>query len=466
MPDVVPIVLWSWVPVTLLLFRKLPPPRAAAACLLGGWLILPTARFADSVANHAFPYWIMPACLPSDQWTTKGRIIGLSALLGVMAFDPAAWRRFRPSWLDLPLLGWCLTPLASASANRGEPAAALADSAYLGLSWGVPYLLGRVYFADPAGIATLARSVIAGGLLYVPLCLVEWLAGPVAYRTLYGFHPYQFDGTRRYFGSRPIGLLEHGNQLGIWMASAALVAAWSCRAGQLRRFWGIPGPVVAAVLLGAAIVTQSAGAVVLLAAGLAAIEVVHRLDRTWVLAGALAIPLVFLGARASNLVDVKAVALRTGVGRALAEASNRADRGSLGWRIQVEQRAAKVALARPWFGWGRWDWWRGATEGERPWGLFSLALGMEGAVGWACLVALMAAPLAAFLMLGRPGSWTTVARAPAAALAGALALHEFDAILNACFMLPFLAVAGGLVGLRGHARASKDWVRRLQARQG
>ena len=284
MPDAVPFVLWAWVPVSMLLFWKLPPARAAVACLIGGWLILPTARFADDVAGVEFPYWIMPSCLPSDYWTTKARVIGIAALLGVMAFDPTAWLRFRPKAFDLPILGWCLCPLASGLINRQSPLLAVADTGYQTLSWGVPYLIGRLYFADPAGLELLAKGVIAGGLAYLPVCLFEFVTGPRMYAALYGFQPYQTAGMSRYFGYRPVGFLEDGNQLGMWLASSALAAFWLWRSGQLARFWRVPGWFVAAVLVGQSILSQSAGAVALLVLAMVALEVVHRTDRIWPLA--------------------------------------------------------------------------------------------------------------------------------------------------------------------------------------
>ena len=347
MPEVIPFVLWSWIPATLLLFWKLPPARAAAIALVGGWLVLPTARFADEVANVAFPYWIMPACLPSGDWTTKARVVGVSLVLGVSAFDPRAWSRFRPTWFDLPMLGWCLVPLASGLAAGVPAVEASANLAYQMLAWGVPYLVGRLYFADPTGMTVLARTIVGGGVASVPFCLVENLAGPCFYRLLYGFHPYQLDGARRYLGYRPIVLMEHGNQLGAWMASTALVAAWLWRSKLLPKFWGMPGPFVVSLLATTSVLTQSAGAVGLLVVGLASLEATWRVDRRWPLALALVVPLIFLGARAANLFDAKGLAMSTGLGRGLAGASIKLDRQSLGWRLRVEERAAKVALATP-----------------------------------------------------------------------------------------------------------------------
>ena len=461
MAGAVPIVLWAWVPVTLLLFWRLAPDRAAAASMIGGWLVLPTARFADDVAGVDFPYWIMPSCLPSDYWTTKARVIGVALLVGISTFDPGAWRRLRPSAFDVPMVGWCLVPILSGLANGLPIREGLADSIYQAMAWGVPYLAGRMYFADPAGMAILGRGIVAAGLACVPFCLVEAATGPIFYRALFGFHPYQLDGATRAVGFRPILLLEHGNQLGIWMASSAMAAFWLQRSGQMARFLKMPGSLVVGLLTTASVLTQSAGAVALLVGGLASMELIRRADRRWPLVALLALPLAFVGARAANLVDVKALATKTGIGRRLVDASTKLDRSrSFGWRLQVEQRAAKVALQRPILGWARWDWWRAGAAGERPWGLLSLVLGMDGLVGWVLLLGCFASPLVAFLNLGPPRFWST-SRAAASAMAGVLAINALDAILNPCFLLPMMTIAGGLVGLRSHAKAASAWIDKL-----
>jgi O-Antigen ligase len=462
MPEAIPFVLWSWVPITLLLFWKLAPARAAALSLVGGWLFLPTARFADDVAGVAFPYWIMPACLPSDYWTTKARVIGVALSLGVMAFDPKVWLRFRPSFFDLPILGWCLVPLVSGLANSLYPTEALANLVYQTLAWGVPYLIGRLYFFNPAGLEILAREIVGGGLAYLPLCAIEFVIGPRFYEILYGFQPYRTQGMVRYLGYRPIVFLEDGNELGIWLAASGLTASWLWRSGQLSKFWGVPGWLVVSLLMGQAILSQSAGAVFLLVVGLATLEYLRWAERTWPLIAIGVVLLALIGGRATNLFDAKALAMKTSLGRRLIDTSVKLDRRSFGWRLRVEERAAKVALQRPVLGWGRWDWWRLGLEGERPWGLVSLALGMYGAVGWALLLACFVVPIAAFLGTGPPRFWTTPTRASAAALTGALAIVGLDAILNPGLFLPFLSAAGGLVGLHSHAKAASAWIRRAQ----
>jgi hypothetical protein len=443
-PSACTVALGLWIPLTLWAFARRPAPIAALVGVVGGWLVLPTAELPEEFSRYEFPFWVMPACLPSASWTTKARVVGLACLLGVLLFDRRALGRLRPAWPDLFVVGWCACPLATSLANRLYPTEAIADAAYLALAWGVPYLLGRLYFAGPAGNDLLARGLIVAGLATAPLCLLEWGAGPWLYATAYGFHAFQYQGASRYLGFRPLLFLEDGNQLGMWVATAALVAAWLRRSGRLESVGSIPGGFVTGALVGVALLAQSVGAIVLLLAGLAGLEGVRRLGRTWPLAVGLALVLGFVGMRAANLVDAKALAERTGVGRALIGASIKVDRQSFGWRLRVEERHARTALQRPVLGWGRWDWWRGGAL--RPWGLFSLVLGMYGLAGLALLLGTLLAPLIRFLGLGPPRSWADPDRAAAAGLAAALAINGLDATLNGAFLLPVLLAAGGLAG--------------------
>jgi hypothetical protein len=306
----------------------------------------------------------------------------------------------------------------------------------------VPYLAGRLYCGDAAGRDALATGIVVAGLAYVPACLLENLVGPRLYADLYGFHPYQEPGAVRYLGYRPIVFLEDGNQLGIWMAASALVATWSWRSGRLPRILNLPAWAVAGLLIGTALATQSAGAILLLIAGLLALEGVHRAGRVWPLVVPMALLLALLGARAVNLIDAKALAQGTAPGRLAVAALYRLDRQSFGWRLRVEERQTRRALEHPWTGRGRWDWWRPGEE--RPWGLPGLILGMFGLPGWALLLAVLALPIARFLTLASPSDWSEPGLASAAALAAALGVVALDAILNGAYPLSLLAGAGAL----------------------
>jgi hypothetical protein len=445
MTKIIPIVLWAWVPFTIWLFRRGPARRAALVGLLGGWLLLPSARFPDEVAFEEFPYWIMPSCLPSSAWTTKARIVGLACLLGVVLFDRKRLGTIRPAWCDLAVIAWCAWPIASAMANRLYASEAIANAAYQSLAWGVPYLLGRLYFASGEGMDELARAVVACGLLSIPLAVSEMIVGPFCYGGLYGFHPYQHDGITRYVGFRPMLFLEHGNQFGIWIASAALVAAWLWVSGRLARILGLPGGPAVAALVGMTLASQSMGGIILLVGGLSGMMLVRRCNLIWPILAVMVLVLGFLGVRASNVVDAKALAERVGLG------SVRLKRQSFGWRLRVEEGGTRIALQRPVAGWGRWDWWRRGEGEMRPWGLFTLTLGMYGVVGLVLLIGVFTAPIVHFLRLGPPRLWASPPWASAAAMAAALGVNALDAILNSTFLLAAMAAAGGLAAFRPRA---------------
>ena len=443
MPQAIPIVLGLWIPVTLVLFWVLPPRRAVVAALLGGWLLLPTARYDDDVKLVEFPYWILPVSQPSPPWWTKAVAIPLAALLGVLLFDRKSFRRLRLGWWDLPMVGWIVWPLVSTLANEelywNELALVVG---YQAIAWGIPYALGRIYFADSSGRDDLAFGIVLGGLLYAVPCMVESVIGPWLYADLYGFHPYRSQGAVRYVGYRPIVFMEDGNQLGTWLATSALTAVILWRSGRLRRFLGIHGVWVAGGLVALAVASQSVGAVLLLVLGLGAFEVVRWSGKIWPLLVPLALVVVLLGVRAVNLVDAKALAKKTTLGQSVIKALDRVDRHSLGWRIKVEETAMKIALERPITGFGQADWWRSGQE--RPWGLLGLALGMFGLPGWALLLGCLAVPVARFLVVVRPAQWETISMASATALAAVLTLNALDSILNAAYIMPLVAAAGGL----------------------
>src|SRR5262249_18406561 len=135
---------------------------------------------------------------------------------------------------------------------------------YLALAWGMPYLMGRLYLGDNESLQRLGLSLVLGGLLYVPLGLIEFLQGPFLYGLVYGPNPYQTEGAERFLGHRPLVFLEHGNQLGTWMAVAAVAAVWLWRSGRMPRVAGIPGGLAAGLLVVACVLFQSHTAVFLM----------------------------------------------------------------------------------------------------------------------------------------------------------------------------------------------------------
>lgn len=400
------IILWAWIVVALLLFWRCTPRRAVLIVVIGGWALLPTARYDRAVAGIEFPYWIMPAAIPGPTFWTKATAIGVAALAGLLVFDRGARRRWRWQGLDAVMILFCAGPLL-ALVNYPDLALAGRNTLYLALAWGVPYLLGRLYLADDRGRVELAGAFVLGALAYLPICLVEGYAGPCVYRWCYGFHPYQLCGTTRWIGYRPIGWLEDGNQLGMWLAGAALVAWWRWRGkerggvmnGELtqdsvRRGHGTLGQialgagssrlrcclehyagVVAGALIGLTVAAQSVGAIVLLMLGMIGLEMDRRwrgVERIrvgrrgvlvrWGAVGAIVLLMVGVAWRLEAAGKLEPWARHTEIGQRVVRLYRTVGRRTLLWRLSQEDRHMGQALANPILGSGRWDWWRDAIS--------------------------------------------------------------------------------------------------------
>src|SRR5262249_17761958 len=146
----------------------------------------------------------------------------LSALLGVAIFDTRRLISFRPGWADLPMGIWCVCPLFSSITNDLGAYDGFSSVYYQTVTWGVPYLLGRIYLTDLLGMFELAVAVFLGGLIYVPLCVIEIRFSPQLHTWVYGFHQHSFEQTLRFGGFRPVVFMEHGLMVGMWMSMATM----------------------------------------------------------------------------------------------------------------------------------------------------------------------------------------------------------------------------------------------------
>ena len=195
MADAVPAILALWVVVVVVvvLFRVLPGRTAAAVGLVGGWALLPVAPYPSAVMPDSAagaPCTMHALALPTDLGWNRGTAVGLACLVGAVLGGWPVLRELRPAWGDLPMLAWCVVPTLSAVANNLSLAEGLGQSRYNALAWGVPYAVGRAYFADPAGLRALLVAWAVAGLAYLPACLAEFALGPFLYPAIYGPHPY------------------------------------------------------------------------------------------------------------------------------------------------------------------------------------------------------------------------------------------------------------------------------------
>src|SRR5215212_5815302 len=215
--------LFAWVPTVLLMFAALPPRRAVVAAFVGGWLFLPVFGI-DIVGLPPF---------------SKVSASAYSVLLGAILFDGDRLLTVRPRWFDVPIVVWC-----------------------------IPYYLGRAYFNDWESIRELAVGVFVGGLIYMPLTWAEMRFSPQFHKWVYGYHQHSFAQTIRSGGYRPMVFMQHGIACAMWMTAAAIVGVWLWLTGALKDVFGVPISILAPMLALTAAMCHSAGALMLLIAGL------------------------------------------------------------------------------------------------------------------------------------------------------------------------------------------------------
>jgi len=435
--NLVPIALVAFVPVVFASLARLGPRRGVIASLLGGWLFLPSFdEYLDVPLVH-----------------TKAAFVPAVVLLASFLLDGHRWRRFRPRLLDAPIALLCVVPMASSLANGLGAYDGFAEVFNTTLCWGAPYFLGRLYFSEPRAITDFATSLVASALLYVPLCLWETRMSPQLHRALYGFHTFGYFGqTIRYGGYRPVVFMTNGLMLGMFMATSTLVAFWMWRAGVRRAILRLPLSWACALLGITTIVGKSSGAIVLLVAGIIALECARRLRSSALVAVLLAAPFVYCGARLSGWTGASVVEL---VGSKLDE--DRA--GSIQFRMYNEDMLIGKALHRPWLGWGGWS--RARVHDEEGHditvtdGMWIIALGKTGFIGLAALLVTLTLPPAALVLRFRARHWADPRLAAAVALAASLLLWAIDDLLNAMLSPMYPASAGALVSfilLAGRAR--------------
>jgi hypothetical protein len=429
----------AWVPISLYCFHRYRVRVALLINFVAGWALLPTADFARETA--AFPYWILGTCLPSIHFFTKATVPALTGLLGILLVDRRVIRRFKLSFYDLPMLVWCIVPLLSAVANSQAFVSALRSELYQTLAWGVPYLVGRLYFVDTASLRLAAKAFVIAGLAYVPFCLLELFTGPQIYAHLYGYQPYRWTGAHRYFGFRPIGLLEDGNQLGIWMATSALLAIWLWRRRLATTMLGVPIAWASGLLFVVTLLCQSGGSILLLLCLLPFAFVRQRSLPRALIALLLLAMVGAMGLRLANVVSLHSLVKQNPIARSAAYALKEVGRGSFGWRLSEDEKHVTNALETPAFGTGDWDWWRASAS--RPWGLWLLAFGMYGVVGLLALEGLQLLPVARVVWFPS-GHGDEEGAALRSALAAAILMSAVDNLLNGSMILPLLLVIGGL----------------------
>ena len=439
----VPTAYLLWPLVSVLVF-KLVRSRATAAALVAfaGWALLPVQDFGVKPLGP-FPWIYQGVALPMWELWTKSTVIGASLLLAAVMFDRNGFRKLRPHWLDAVVFVFALCPFVSAIWNDLPATDGLWNSTYVALSWGGPYLAGRLYFRQTDDLRRLSLTYVVTALACVPFCVAEWYFKPFIYRALYGISAYDQVGIERYIRYRPVLLMEDGNQLGMWMAGASVLAMWSAfvlwKSGATNRLH----VTMAAVLTMTTLLCQSVGSIALMLAGFTALIFSSYVNIGKVLAVTLGISFVLIVLNAANILPLRSWAKTTGVGQSITRVLDGAGRGSLMWRASVELPHYQKAADRFVFGWGTWNWWEAGKL--RPWGFWPLLWGMYGTIGLTAALLLILWPALCFFV-SVPGSlWTSPAHGALAALAVLLLITSIDGQLNSALVMPVLLASAPLI---------------------
>jgi hypothetical protein len=421
--------MFGWIPVVLGLFAVLPARVAVVTGFTVAWLFLPPARYEIV----GFPEYdkMFATCL--------------GVLLGLLLFSRDRPRAPSLSRMDLPMAVFCLSPILSSLDNGLGLYDGLSTALELCIVWGMPYTIGRAFFQD-GDLRLPALALLLGGLVYVPLCLLEVRLSPQLNQWIYGFQQHSFLQHMRYGGYRPMVFLSHGLMVAFWMMAATLMAAWLWWRGGVRRIGPFPLPALIGVLFVTLLLCKSVGAVFLLFVGLGVMlipgsELRVRGMRMLILA----IPL-FLLLRVGGVIEAGPVPILDQIDPRSAQ--------SLGFRLKNEDLLIDKALEQPVFGWGGWGrsriydrWGNDISITDGYWIIIFGTQGLVGLLSWllAMLWPLWAlAPLQRRLRAGVPRE-ERLRVVAIGALSVLLTLYVVDCVPNAMINPVFTLVIGACV---------------------
>ncbi len=422
------VLLYSWFPIVIYLFIRFPPQRALVISFVGAWLFLPLADF--KLPGIPIIYDRMSATC-------------LAIFLATFLYNLDRFRSFKFSWLDIPIVIWCLCPFASSMTNGLGAYDGFSSLISRSMDWGAPYFIGRLYLNNFSGLRQLAVGIFIGGLVYIPCCLFEIATHVNLHGLIYRFTVRAAD--IRYGGYRPSVFQRNGLVLGTWMMFASLMGIVLWRTKTVRQILNIPVSWLVVALVVTFILVKATGAAVLLLVALAIVLTGMWYNTgllMWIFLGGIFIYL-FLGV----IGDFPGQQIIDFLGHFFDP-----DRlQSLGFRFLNENMLSEKARERILFGWGGFG--RNLLYKEGGYAititdsLWIIAFGQNGLVGLISVFTTLLLPVLSFWFFYPPITWSQTSVTITAAFAVGLAMHAMDNVLNAFYNPIFIMGSGGLVGI-------------------
>ena len=435
MTALVPIALFGWIPAVLLIFSAYPPRRAVIVAFITGWLFLPYAGYD----------------IPGIPDYTKLSATSFGVFLATTLFCSDWLIALRPRWFDLPMATWCLCPIASSLGNGLGLYDGLSASLDYFVSWGLPYLIGRIYFTRPEHLRELAMGILLGGLVYVPFCAWELRMSPQLQAQVYGISGAW--GEVVYGGYRPRVFMSCAIELGLWMTAASTTGFWLWASGTTKYLWNMSCGSLLVPLLIVTVLCKMTGAWILLFIGVSLWYLMKWTGSRFPAIVLLLVPILYMTTRTAGIwTGQEAVAL-------VRAALNDRRAESLAFRMYNEDMLINKALQTPVYGWGGWN--RASVENEEGTkisifdGMWIIILGNNGLLGLISYYSALLLPLI-LLIKGYPARfWQVPEMAPAAVLSVLVGLYSIDCLANAMMNPIYVLVLGGLTGVLGSSSPSK-----------
>ena len=313
--------------------------------------------------------------------------------------------------------------------------------------WGLPYLIGRVYFTRLEHLRELAVGIVVGGLVCVPLCWWEMRMSPQLHYTLYGFMNGGWT-EMSYGGYRPKLFLSCALELALWMTATATTGYWLWASGSVKQLNGYSLGWLVFMLIVTTVLCKVMGAVIILILGLSLWSLLKWSGSRLPAIGLILVPILYMTTRVSgSWTGDQAVQLI----RTVVNETRRAQ--SLEFRMENENLLAVHALNSLGSAGGCWGRnfvtksnWEGITIVD---GMWIIALGTTGVVGLIAYESALLLPMV-FLVRRYPvRTWRTPTLAPAAALATLTTLYTIDGLANALINPIYYLALGGVTGTLG-----------------
>ncbi len=427
------IVIFAWIILVIYLFRRFSTSQALISSMIIAWLFLPEVNIA----------------LPAIPDLTKINLTTIVIFLAALFYDWKGIKYFRPSYIDIPMLIWCVCPLVSSLTNNLGWYDGLSSVLLQTITWGIPYFLGRVYLNSLATLRQLAIGIFIGGLIYIPFCLIENLIRPQLNWLVYGFYTYDdiYIQAFRLGGWRPIVFMKHGLMLSIWMMASLLTGIWLWFTKALNTVWNIPLIWLVTCLSLTFVLTRSTGAYLLFLLGIFILFCVYRINTT--------VPIVVIIILIVAYVFIKLTGTfpRESIVSFLSEFMSGKRLQSINFRFLNEElifMKARQSMLWGWGGWGRFldidHRYAFRLVPDSLWIIVFGDYGLIGVISWLCSQLL---PVFWFSVSKTysPNSWSHHSIAPTAILVVILILYLLDCLLNAMINPIYILAGGGITGL-------------------